>query len=292
MQFRSPVASLLLSTLFLCIGAPVAAQADLGLAGFAERQQATLKVLPFSDRDVATAIATLDRMLSVEKDARKWGDQAGDILWNFARHLQDGRLTPAQETLVLKHLDAIATAHPNQADIVSHARFMVSALTVGKTAPDIVGRDLDGASLRLSDYRGKVVVLTFSAEWCGICRTLYPYQRLMLELYKNWPFAIVGVETGSSVAGTKQAKLDAGLPYRSWWDAPGPTGSGAIASTWNVGGFPTLYVIDRQGVIRFVDLRYEDLLKGVRQLLSEDVAVASAAAAPGTRASQPTPRIN
>ena len=289
MQFRSPLVSFLLLTFLICIGAPVAAQTD---AGFAERQQLTLKVLPFSDRDLVGAMATLDRMLSAEKDVRKWGSRAAGVLWNFARHLQTGRLTGSQEALVLKHLDAIATSHPEAADTVAHARFMVSALTVGKTAPDIVGRDLDGAGLRLSDFRGKVVVLMFSAEWCGICRTLYPYQRLMLELYKNWPFAIVGVETGSSAAGAKQAKVDAGLHYRSWWDAPGPDGHGAISSSWNVGGFPTLYVIDGQGVIRFVDLRYEDLLKGVRQLLSEDLLAANRPTEPGARPFQPAPRSN
>jgi len=289
MQFRSPLVCFLLSTLAVYVGAPVAAQADVG---FAERQQSTLKVLPFSDRDVADAMVTLDRMLGAEKDPRKWGDHAADVLWNFARHLQTGRLTAAQEALVLKRMDALGAAHPEAAETVAHARFMVSALTIGKTAPNIVGRDLDGAGLRLSDYRGKVVVLTFSAEWCGICRTLYPYQRLLLELYKNWPFAIIGVETRSSAVGAKQAKLDAGLPYRSWWDAPGPDGHGAISSSWNVGGFPTLYVIDGQGVIRFVDLRYEDLLKGVRQLLSEDQLVATRTAEPGARPLQPAPRRN
>jgi peroxiredoxin len=290
MQGRSPLGYfvLALSTLFVSSAATAAAQTTIG---FAERQPSILDVRRFSDRDVADAVATLDRMLPAGKDPKMWGAQAGETLWNFARHLQTGRLTRAQETLVLKHLDAIAAAHPDSAETVAHARFMVSALTVGKTAPDIVGRDLDGANLRLTDYRGKVVVLTFSAEWCGICRTLYPYQRLMLELYKNWPFAMVSVETGSSAAGLKQAKQDAGLPYRSWWDAPGSSGAGSIATAWNVGGFPTLYVIDREGVIRFVDLRYEDLLKGVRQLLSEEVSIASAAT-PGTRASQPTPRNN
>ena len=287
MQFRSPLVSSILIVLLAGVSVPLAAQTE---AGFPERQQSTLKVPLFSDRDVADAIVQVDRMLSAEKDARKWGDDTEGVLWNLVRYLQTGRLTVAQEALVLKRMEVIAAAHPERAETVARAQFMVSALTVGKRAPEIVGKDLDGADLRLSDYRGKVVVLTFSAEWCGICRTLYPYQRLMLELYQNWPFAIVGVETGSSVAGAKQAKRDAMLPYRSWWDAPGRDGHGAIASAWNVGGFPTLYVIDGRGVIRFVDLRYEDLLKGVRQLLSEDVTVADRTAAPGTRASQPTPR--
>jgi thiol-disulfide isomerase/thioredoxin len=130
----------------------------------------------------------------------------------------------------------------------------------------------------LSDYRGKVVVLRFSAEWCGICRTLNPYERLMQELYANWPFAILSVETGSSQQAMKKLKTDAGLTYRSWWDAlPEGGGSGPIATAWNVGGYPSIYVLDGDGVIRFVDLRYEDLLKAVRQLVNEDIAATTVA---------------
>jgi peroxiredoxin len=263
----------------LIVSTPARAQTE---AGFGERPKFALRVPAFSDREVTSALATLDRLLAAEKDRAKWGAHANGVLWNFARHLQTGRMTSTQEALVVKHLDALAAARPQEADIVGRARFMVTALTVGKTAPDIVGKDLDGMDLRLSDYRGKVVVLTFSAEWCGICRTLYPYQRFMLDVYKNWPFAMLSVETGSSVAIARQAKADAGLPYRSWWDARVQDTPGQIATAWNVGGFPTLYVIDGAGVIRFVDLRYEDLLKGVRQLLSEDP--------PPVQARTPAPR--
>jgi hypothetical protein len=91
----------------------------------------------------------------------------------------------------------------------------------------------------------------------------------MLELYKQWPFSILSVETGSSPDAIKQIKSSAALPYRSWWDSPSKTGPGPIANAWNVGGYPAVYVLDGNGVIRFVDIRYEDLLKGVRQLLSQ-----------------------
>src|SRR5262249_24220295 len=154
------------------------------------------------------------------------------------------------------------------AAVVDKARYMVTSLTIGKVAPDIVGEDLDGTPLKLSDYRGKVVLLVFSGDWCGICRTQYPYERLLLELYQAWPFAIVGVDSGSSVDAARQNHIDQHLAYRSWWDGAQST-PGSIASAWNVQGWPTAYLLDADGVIRFVDLRDEDLLKGVRQLLLE-----------------------
>ena len=121
------------------------------------------------------------------------------------------------------------------------------------------------------DDRGSVVVLTFSGDWCGACRGEYPYHRLLLELYKDQPFALLGISSDTDLEAARKAKEDRGLTYRMWWDG-GESGSrkeGAIATSWGVGGWPTVYVLDKRGKIRFVNLRQEDLLKGVKQLMSE-----------------------
>jgi peroxiredoxin len=267
MKRRSPLSSALVAPYLLVLLMPAVAAAQE--AGFGSRPTFPLVNRDFSDREVAALLATLDRLLASEKDPAQWGEHAKTVLWNFVRQLQTGRLTAAQEQLITKHLDAVARVHPSDAAIVGRARHMASALTIGKQAPDIVGKDLDGADFRLSDYRGKVVVLLFSADWCGICRTLNPYERLMQELYENWPFAILSVETGSSPEAVRKIKAEERLTYRSWWDVKPGGGAGPIASAWNVAGFPSIYVLDAQGVIRFVDLRYEDLLKAARQLLME-----------------------
>jgi peroxiredoxin len=238
--------------------------------GFPAREGMTLVPRQFSDAEVGTLLTTLDGLLAQEADPVHGEQNVNTTLGTFVRHLQAGRLTPSQEVQVARHLDGIARAHPARAGAVGRSRRMVTAFMPGKVAPNVAGRDLDGVEFRLSDYRGKVVVLLFSAEWCGICRTLNPYERFMLELYRNWPFAILSVETGSSPEVTRQMKAEEGLTYRSWWDAPPPGGGTArIATQWNVSGFPAVYVLDRNGVIRFVDVRYEDLLKAVRQLLYE-----------------------
>jgi thiol-disulfide isomerase/thioredoxin len=239
-------------------------------APFPSRSELSLVARPFSDREVETLLATLDGLLAREIDPVKWDGSAATAIGGFVRHLQTGRLTASQERQVTRHLEGIAAARPGVADTVGRSRRLVTAFMPGKPAPEIAGKDLDGVDLRLSEYRGKVVVLVFTAEWCGICRTLNPYERFMLELYGNWPFAILSVETGSSPDAAKKAKALERLSYRSWWDAvPASGGPGRIASAWNVAGYPSVYVLDAKGVIRFVDVRYEDLLKAVRQLLME-----------------------
>ncbi len=239
-------------------------------SGFDAPAARDLEVSGFSDRELAGLIDSLDAMLIHQLPAPSV-DEARQTLWSFARRLQAGRLTPSQETSVLSHLRDIGRLNAGYQDPVERSSFMVRALGVGKTAPETSGTDLDGRAFKLSDFRGKVVVLTFSADWCGICRSQYPYYRLMQELYSNWPFAIVGVETGVAES-VRRLKATNGLSYRSWWDPPDErSGRGSIASDWNVLGWPTTYVLDGEGVIRFVDLRDEDLLKGVRQLLRERV---------------------
>jgi len=158
-------------------------------------------------------------------------------------------------------------------------RRMIRDLSVGKVAPMITGSDLDGKPFSLADYRGKVVVLMFSADWCAICRAQAPYERFLLDRYANWPFAILGVETGSSREATRQARATDPVTSRAWWDAPRASDPhGPIAGAWNVVGWPATYVIDGDGVIRFVDARDEDLLKAVRPLVEAQAERDAAAA--------------
>jgi peroxiredoxin len=241
------------------------------LVGFGESPSYDIVVPAFTDREVTRLVTTLDARLSTEQDPAKWESDA-TTLRDFTRRLQAGRLSSTQEARVLQHLGELSRTHPAEAPLLEKSRYLVSALTVGKAAPEITGKDLDGVDLRLSDYRGRVVLLVFSGDWCGICRSEYPYERLLLELYKNWPFAIVGVDSDGDRDAAKKAGVEHGLTYRSWWDGGGANSDsedGPIASAWGVVGWPTVYLLDAQGVIRFVDLRQENLLKGVHQLLTE-----------------------
>jgi peroxiredoxin len=272
---RSPAFLLLVVAAWLG-GAPVPAGAQQDF-GFSSPSARDLVLPEFADREVAALLAALDSAI-VGPQPGPSVDDARHTLWSFAKRLQAGRLSPLQESSVVDHLDHLGQAHPAYRDPIERASFMVRALTIGKTAPELTGQDLAGRSVRLSEYRGRVLVVTFSADWCAICRSQHPYFRLMQELWANWPFAILGVETGARDAA-QRLKVQHGLAFRSVWDgAGGDARRGPIATAWNVLGWPTTYVLDADGVIRFVDLRDEDLLKGVRQLLAEHMDRADAAA--------------
>ena len=140
----------------------------------------------------------------------------------------------------------------------------------GMVAPQIVGKDTEGVELTLEEYRGNIVVLIFSGHWCGPCRAEYPYQRQMLERYEDRPVVLLGVNSDPELETIRKVKIDEELHYRTWWDGHGevPTG-GPIATAWRVMGWPAIYVLDPEGVIRHVNQRGEQLIATVDEMLVE-----------------------
>jgi thiol-disulfide isomerase/thioredoxin len=146
-------------------------------------------------------------------------------------------------------------------------------LSVGKVAPEISGNDEEGKPFHLGDYRGKVVVLTFSGNWCGPCVGMYPQERELVSKHKDRPFALVSVNTDADVATLKKSKSSGEITWRCWWDG-GPTGP--ITTRWGILSFPSIFVLDRTGVIRFKNARGAELDQAVASLLDEAQAARSA----------------
>jgi thiol-disulfide isomerase/thioredoxin len=119
---------------------------------------------------------------------------------------------------------------------------------VDKEVPDIEGEDLDGKAFKLSDYRGKVVLLAFWGNWCPDCRAMYPHERSLVKRMENRPFALIGVNSDKDKAVLKKALEKEEITWRSFWD--GGSTKGPISTKWQVRGWPTLYIIDHMGVVR------------------------------------------
>jgi thiol-disulfide isomerase/thioredoxin len=118
---------------------------------------------------------------------------------------------------------------------------------IGRVAPEIVGDDVEGKPMTLSDSRGKVVLLNFGChETCAPCRAMYPYEKSLVKRLREKPFALLGFDVDADRTKLEQAMRAEQINWRSWW----ANGDGAIARRWVVGGLPTLYLIDPKGVIR------------------------------------------
>jgi peroxiredoxin len=149
--------------------------------------------------------------------------------------------------------------------IVSGELFARRSLAVGQEVPEVEGADHEGETFKLSDFRGKVVVLTFSGNWCGPCVAMYPQERALVAKLKDKPFALVSVSTDADVETLTKSIASGEITWRCWWDGT----SGPITTRWGIDGFPSIFVLDRSGVIRFKDVRGDDLDKAVASLLGE-----------------------
>jgi len=128
--------------------------------------------------------------------------------------------------------------------------FAFRHLTAGRRPPEIVGQQADGRPLRLSEFQGKVVVLDFWADWCPYCREMYRPTRELVDRLKEQPFAFLGIN--ADPPQTVQQLIDEKVvTWPNWVDGP----EGPIARDWQVDTYPTTFVIDDQGFIRYRDLR-------------------------------------
>jgi hypothetical protein len=96
---------------------------------------------------------------------------------------------------------------------------------------------------------------------------MYPHERSLVERFQSKPFALLGINSDRDRKGLKSVVADEDITWRSWWD--GGSTEGLIASTWNVTTWPTIYVLDHKGVIRYRDLREEALDKAIDTLFAE-----------------------
>ncbi len=120
-------------------------------------------------------------------------------------------------------------------------------LAVGQKAPEVQGRDVDGNQFNLSDYRGRVVLLTFSGNWCGPCRAMYPDERALVERLKGRPFVLLSVNTDQDRETLRRSISQGEITWRCWWESGV---EGPICSRWMIEGFPQVYLLDHQGIIR------------------------------------------
>jgi hypothetical protein len=99
---------------------------------------------------------------------------------------------------------------------------------------------------------------------------MYPHERSLVKRLKDQPFALVGVNSDRDRDVLKGVIKKEEITWPSFWN--GGSTSGPIAKRWNVHSWPTIYVLDHKGVIRFKNKRGNALDKAVDKLLEEMAA--------------------
>ncbi len=125
---------------------------------------------------------------------------------------------------------------------------------IDKPAADWELKGLDGKTHRLAEYRGKVVVLDFWYRGCGWCIKAMPQVNALAKQFEGRPVVVLGMNTDHDEADAKFVCDTMGLKY-STLRAEG------IPEKYGVQGFPTLILIDPQGVVRDVHVGYSPTLQ-------------------------------
>jgi len=151
-------------------------------------------------------------------------------------------ITPARDNSV-----ALAQAAPvvSQADVgAAFRRAGISVVEPRRDPADFSLTVLSGGSARLSDYKGKVVILNFWATWCPPCVAEMPSMENLYKQYKDKGVEILAVDLRENVNTVRQFINNNGYTFPVLLDR-----DGRVGGLYGVEAIPTTYIIDREGKI-------------------------------------------
>ena len=224
---------------------------------------------------------------NVSKVVQKYQESYNEIDAYLTSRLKDAIKTNKQDICVLMFLDifpreqnaalhneVIAALHekyPEHLIVKDRWNFMnspASKVAIGAIAPDLEFPDPDGKMRKLSDLRGKVVLLDFWASWCSPCRRENPNVTRIYGQYHDKGFEVFSVSLDSDAASWKRAIEADKLVWPNHvsdlmkWQSK-------AAAIYGVRSIPSTFLLDKEGRIVQRDLRGAELERAVKQLVEQ-----------------------
>jgi peroxiredoxin len=139
----------------------------------------------------------------------------------------------------------------------------------GQQAPDFALKSASGENMRLSEYRGNVVMINFWATWCGPCRQEMPLLNELYSRYERVGFSLLGVNIDDDSKRALQMAEELGVSFPVLFDE-----RKEVSKLYQVEAMPVTVLVDREGRVRHVHLGYkpgyeEKYLTEIRSLLRE-----------------------
>jgi len=134
---------------------------------------------------------------------------------------------------------------------------------VGSPAPEIVLKDLQGRDVKLSDLRGKVVLVNFWATWCKPCKEEMPAMQASYDKLRDKGFVVLAVNELEDTARVAEHIRTHGHTFEVVMDH-----NNQVANMYGVVGLPASFLIDPQGIVRerisgslLTESRIEEMVK-------------------------------
>jgi peroxiredoxin len=149
------------------------------------------------------------------------------------------------------------------------ASSLASSGMEGQPAPDFSLKSSTGENLRLSEYRGDVVMINFWATWCGPCRQEMPLLDELYSRYQRVGFNLLGVNIDDDSRRAMQMIEELGVNFPVLFDA-----RKEVSKLYEVEAMPVTVIVDRSGNVRYIHHGYkpgyeDKYLDQVRSLLRE-----------------------
>ena len=146
---------------------------------------------------------------------------------------------------------------------------LASSGLAGQSAPDFVLKSAAGENLRLSEYRGDVVMINFWATWCGPCRDEMPLLDELYGRYQRVGFRLLGVNIDDDTRRAMAMVDELGVRFPVLFDE-----KEEVSKLYEVEAMPVTVLVDREGTVRYVHHGYQpgyeqDYLNEIRSLLRE-----------------------
>jgi peroxiredoxin len=137
---------------------------------------------------------------------------------------------------------------------------------LGAPMIDFSQNDTAGSAVHFSDFKGKYVLVDFWASWCGPCRAENPNVLNAYNEYKDKNFTVIGISLDDKSDNWKKAIRDDNMPWTQLSDLKG--WGNEVSAYYGIVGIPSNLLIDPSGKIVAKDLRGEELLKKLTELMN------------------------
>lgn len=220
----------------------------------------TMSSVGFPDNIQKTYMDNL--LVQIPADSRTYKLALGGIVMG----LQAGK-SPLLGNYAKRYIEKYKTTEPYAVGQLEQLLKVSASFIPGGPAPDFTMNDRDGKPVKLSDFKGKVMLVDFWASWCGPCRRENPH---VVELYKHYHekgFDVLGVSLDKTRDPWLQAIEKDGLIWNHVSDLQG--WSNSAAKLYGVTSIPHTVLVDREGNIIARNLRGDQLTAKLREVLGE-----------------------